>query len=83
MRAMLAGGFDARRALIEGNVDLNGDLHLLKPAGALFGGRSARRDEPPVTVELHQDLERMLDEALGDTFPASDPVSMTQPAGRR
>jgi len=38
MRAMLAGGFDARRALIEGNVDLNGDLHLLKPAGALFGG---------------------------------------------
>lgn len=35
-----------------------------------------------MTVELHQDLERMLDEALGDTFPASDPVSMTQPAGR-
>jgi hypothetical protein len=36
MAKMLTGQFDARKALIEGNVELKGDLTLLKQAGALF-----------------------------------------------
>ena len=32
--------------------------------------------EPPTPHE-----QALLDEALDDTFPASDPVSMTQPRG--
>jgi len=43
------------------------------------------------TLKAHQDdsirdkrerLEKALDEALKNTFPASDPVSIEQPAGR-
>ncbi|MEM6933531.1 MAG: TIR domain-containing protein [Pseudomonadota bacterium] len=33
---MLSGTFNARQALIEGNVELNGDLTVLKPVGFLF-----------------------------------------------
>lgn len=33
---MLKGTFDARQALIEGNVELNGDLTVLKRVGFLF-----------------------------------------------
>jgi hypothetical protein len=36
MTKMLTGQFDARKALIEGNVELKGDLTLLKPVGAIF-----------------------------------------------
>ena len=35
------GQFHARKALIEGNVELKGDLTLLEQAGALFKNRSA------------------------------------------
>jgi hypothetical protein len=34
---------------------------------------------PPV-AEKERGLDRRLDEALEETFPASDPVSMSQPA---
>jgi hypothetical protein len=34
---------------------------------------------PPV-VDKERGLDRLLDEALEETFPASDPVSMSQPA---
>lgn len=36
MENMLAGTFDARRALVEGNVELSGDLSVLKRVGFLF-----------------------------------------------
>jgi hypothetical protein len=36
MAKMLTGQFDARKALIEGNVELKGDLTLLKQVGAIF-----------------------------------------------
>lgn len=42
---MLRGTFDARRALVEGNVELQGDLTVLKRVGFLFqagGGSQAR-----------------------------------------
>lgn len=42
---MLKGTFDARQALIEGNVELNGDLTVLKRVGFLFqagGGNAAQ-----------------------------------------
>jgi nicotinate phosphoribosyltransferase len=32
------------------------------------------------TVERERRLDQRLDEALEETFPASDPVSMSQPA---
>jgi hypothetical protein len=28
-------------------------------------------------------VDKLLDEALGETFPASDPVALTQPSRRR
>ena len=36
MSNILAGTFDARRALAEGNVELSGDLNVLKRVGFLF-----------------------------------------------
>lgn len=36
MEKMLNGTFDARKALIEGNVELSGDLTVLKRVGFLF-----------------------------------------------
>jgi hypothetical protein len=41
MTNMLIGQFDARKALIEGNVELSGDLTLLKPFGVLFQSQFA------------------------------------------
>jgi hypothetical protein len=41
MAKMLTGKFDARKAVIEGNVELKGDLTLLGHAGAMFQGQSA------------------------------------------
>ncbi|MDR2214307.1 MAG: toll/interleukin-1 receptor domain-containing protein [Nevskiaceae bacterium] len=39
MANMLAGKFDARKALIEGNVEIKGDLALLKEVGTIFQRR--------------------------------------------
>jgi hypothetical protein len=36
MRNMLLGTFDARQAIIEGNVEFNGDLGVLRAMGSLF-----------------------------------------------
>lgn len=84
MRAMLEGDFDARKSLIEGNVELEGDLSLLRPTGELFGAKSTGRVQTsPGAVESDQHREWLLDESLRDTFPASDPVSLAQPAARR
>jgi hypothetical protein len=57
-------------------------------AGVAFGARSAtksRRSKPKVdeTEDRRQRLERALDEGLEQTFPASDPVALTQPASTR
>jgi hypothetical protein len=40
---------------------------------------SERVTAAPVT-EKHRKLDRQLDEALEETFPASDPVAISQPA---
>jgi|HubBroStandDraft_1064217.scaffolds.fasta_scaffold1232291_1 hypothetical protein len=57
-------------------------------AGVAFGARFAtkwRRSKPKVdeTENRRQRLERALDEGLEQTFPASDPVALTQPAPTR
>jgi hypothetical protein len=57
-------------------------------AGVTFGARFAtkwRRSKPKVdeTEERRRRLERALDEGLEQTFPASDPVALTQPASTR
>ncbi|MFZ2106305.1 MAG: hypothetical protein WAV18_13180 [Roseiarcus sp.] len=57
-------------------------------AGVAFGARSATkstRSKPKVgeTEDRRQRLERALDEGLEQTFPASDPVALTQPASTR
>ena len=49
MRKMLVGTFDARQAIIEGNVELQGDLTVLQSAGELF--RNAPRHR---SVERHR-----------------------------
>jgi hypothetical protein len=58
------------------------------PVGVAFGARFAtkwRRSKPKVDETEHrrQRLERALDEGLEQTFPASDPVALTQPAPTR
>jgi hypothetical protein len=40
--------------------------------------RPARKRQPAALA-----VDAMLDEALDETFPASDPVSLTQPSRRR
>jgi nicotinate phosphoribosyltransferase len=57
-------------------------------AGVVFGARSAaktRRSKPKVDEKEdgRQRLERALDEGLEETFPASDPVALTEPASTR
>ena len=57
-------------------------------AAVAFGARSAaksRRSKPKAdeTEDRRQRLERALDEGLEQTFPASDPVALTQPASTR
>jgi len=59
-----------------------------RSAGVAFGARFAtkwRRSKPKVdeTEDRRQRLERALDEGLEQTFPASDPVALTQPASTR
>jgi putative sterol carrier protein len=41
MQALLAGNFDAKKAIADGNMELYGDLSLLRAVGQLFAG-SAR-----------------------------------------
>jgi hypothetical protein len=58
------------------------------PVGVAFGARFAtkwRRSKPKVDEkkDRRQRLERALDEGLEQTFPASDPVALTQPAPTR
>jgi hypothetical protein len=57
-------------------------------ARVTFGARFAtkwRRSKPKVdeTEDRRQRLERALDEGLEQTFPASDPVALTQPGSTR
>jgi hypothetical protein len=37
----------------------------------------------PKRQAVRIDVDEMLDEALSETFPASDPVALTQPSRRR
>lgn len=39
--------------------------------------------DPAETGKYRKDLEEQLEEGLEDTFPASDPVSVTQPQPTR
>ncbi len=41
--------------------------------------RRVGRKKPEAPVGDRKHLEDMLDEALGETFPASDPVALTEP----
>lgn len=40
MQDILGGRFDARKAIADGEIELYGDLKLLKPVGSLFQGKS-------------------------------------------
>ena len=59
--------------------------------GTDTGSKSARDEERgaqdtqdrDAKARERQRLERALDEGLEETFPASDPVSLTQPAGAK
>ncbi len=42
--------------------------------------RDEKHDDKSAPVPPTAEKERRLDEALEETFPASDPVSMSQPA---
>ena len=39
-----------------------------------------KRPVQPSRAAKARDIDQKLDEALNDTFPASDPVALTQPA---
>jgi nicotinate phosphoribosyltransferase len=59
-----------------------------RSAGVAFGASSATetgRSKPNADEkeDSRQRLERALDEGLEQTFPASDPVALTQPASTR
>ena len=41
---------------------------------------SAEKRRHPAAPSIQPQVDELLDEALEDTFPASDPVSLTQPA---
>jgi hypothetical protein len=49
----------------------------------MFGGIMTDQDHHPKadkkTKDIKRDLEAELEEGLEDTFPASDPVSVSQP----
>jgi len=44
--------------------------------------RPAKRNPDPQHLSASEHRERLLDEALEATFPASDPVSLTLPPGQ-
>ena len=41
---------------------------------------SDNKPDPTNDEDMRKDLDRSLEEALKDTFPASDPVNVVQPA---
>ena len=51
MSNILAGTFDARKAIAEGNIELKGDVSLLRRVGFLFqsGGSEAEIRTPAAT----------------------------------
>jgi hypothetical protein len=56
----------------------------MKTALKLKAGKTAKTKKPPPKPKrAAHALDAMLDEALSETFPASDPVSLTQPSRRR
>ena len=48
------------------------------PAKKTRGGEADVKD-PPAQKRSRDELERALDEGLEESFPASDPVNVTQP----
>jgi hypothetical protein len=42
--------------------------------------KSAQPPTAPAVTEKQRKLDRLLDEALEETFPGSDPVAISQPA---
>lgn len=58
----------------------------ISPRGATFRGKGPTKGEAMTgkdkkpAGETKRKLDEILDEALEDTFPASDPVSVTEPA---
>jgi hypothetical protein len=49
---------------------------------AMGSNRKRKGSEPDRDKLARRDLEEELDDALSNTFPASDPVSIVQPAPR-
>ena len=45
--------------------------------------KTARQSAPPKHGPTLQSVDALLDEALSETFPASDPVALTQPSRQR
>ncbi len=52
----------------------------LKPSGLPSDLNSTEKRLHPPAPKTQPRLDELLDEALEDTFPASDPVSITQPS---
>lgn len=50
------------------------DTHAKKTRGG-----EADVKNPPADKEHHDELEKALDQGLEESFPASDPVNVTQP----
>jgi hypothetical protein len=44
--------------------------------------RKPRQRDPIVAKRVRQEQEQALDDALKNTFPASDPISVEQPVGQ-
>jgi hypothetical protein len=56
----------------------------MKTAPKRKAGKTAKTKRPPLKrQQAALAVDAMLDEALDETFPASDPVSLTQPSRRR
>jgi hypothetical protein len=53
--------------------------HVLK----LKAEKTTKTKRAPKREPAALDLDALLDEALDETFPASDPVALTQPSRRR
>jgi hypothetical protein len=54
-----------------------------KPAPKFKAKKSAPKRQPPMRASAMRTIDALLDEALDETFPASDPVALTQPSRRR